>query len=373
MKKRLLRFLANSRIKRISKTYGKKIEGIQNSGQNVEKDLQEKHKKKWESLSEYSINVKWLNAYVASTNIKSPDYVPESLFYSVIEPILNNRELCLAYADKNIYDLIFPEKIFPTTILRNINDTFLDSNYNIISIKSDLDLEKVLNNYTKVIAKPAIDSGGGENIYLFKKVENVFTDGDGNILNPSFLKNNLKNNFIIQDVLTQHQQLNKFNTTSVNTIRILTWLSPVSNEVVVLHGIFRVGTKGQFLDNARTGGYTIGIKSDGVLNKFATNKFGARFEEVNNISLLEHHQIPFYSEIKNIAKEVSAKYPHFRILGLDMTVDQSGNVQCIEVNNKGNGINFYQLNNGTLFGEYTDEVLKYCVDNRSRLYDSYLL
>ena len=185
--------------------------------------------------------------------------------------------------------------------------------------------------------------------------------------------NNLKNNFIIQDVLTQHQQLNKFNTTSVNTIRILTWLSPVSNEVVVLHGIFRVGTKGQFLDNARTGGYTIGIKSDGVLNKFATNKFGARFEEVNNISLLEHHQIPFYSEIKNIAKEVSAKYPHFRILGLDMTVDQSGNVQCIEVNNKGNGINFYQLNNGTLFGEYTDEVLKYCVDNRSRLYDSYLL
>jgi hypothetical protein len=371
MKKEIIKFLVERRIKRIQKIYGKKVLGIEKSDLNIDLGLALKHKAKWGKIHQNFSNVKWLNSYVNSTKIQNSNFVPESIFYSIIEPIVNSRELNLAYADKNIYDLIYPQNLFPATILRNINDSFLDHSYSAANISSDADLEKLLKDYIQLLVKPALESGGGLNIYLFKRSGSEMIDSNGNKMNLSFLNRYLKNDYIIQEVLSQHDELRKFNITSLNTIRVLTWLSPISGKVEILHCIFRVGAKGQFVDNSRSGGYAIGIKPNGVLNNFATNKAGKHFATVNEIDLSKNHKIPFIGEIKKMAKEVSFKYLHFRLLGLDMTIDSTGNVQCIEINNKGNEINFYQLNNGPLFGEFTDEVIDYCIENKLKMYKNY--
>lgn len=373
MKNYIIKFLVNIRIKRISKVYGNKINQIKNSSINVDSNLISLHKEKWAKLTQNQINIKWLNAYVNNTKIESPDFVPESIYYTLIEPIVNSRDLYLAYADKNIYDLIYLKDIFPTTVVRNINDTFLDKVYSPLIFNDDNDFEKMIKKYAALIIKPAIESGGGDNVYLFRRSGGGMIDNDGNILNLSFLKLNLKKNYIIQKVLSQHSDLQKFNMTSVNTIRVLTWLSPVTGEVEILHSIFRVGAQGQYVDNSRSGGYAIGVKPNGTLNDFATNKLGEQLESVNGINLLKEHKIPFFKEIKMQAKNVSSKYLHFRLLGLDMTVDESGMVHCIEINNKGNEINFYQLNNGPLFGNFTDEIIDYCIKNKSKIYESYVI
>jgi hypothetical protein len=331
------------------------------------------HKERWAQLSIYPVNTKWLNVYVNSTKIESPDYVPESIYYTQIEPILNNPLLQLAYADKNIYDLIFPQDVFPTTIFRNINGVFCTRKYSPLIIKTNEDLQRVILQHSALVVKPAIESGGGENVYLFINQGNVMIDNTGKVLNLIFLQTHLKQNYIVQEVLSQHPDLHKFNHTSINTIRILTWFSPITGNFEILQCIFRVGAQGQFVDNSRSGGFAIGVKSDGLLNEFATNKYGEHFTLVNGISLLQPHKIPLFDEIKKKAKEISSKYVHFRLLGLDIAVDKNQAIRCLEININGNEVNFFQFNNGPLFGEYTNEVIDYCMENKQRLYKGFLV
>ena len=373
MKRKIIKFLVNSRIKRVSKVYNNKISNIRGAEKKADDGLISLHKKKWARLTRYPVNIKWLNAYVNSSKIESPDFVPESIFYTLIEPIVNNNDLSLAYGDKNFYDLVFPHNIFPTTVLRNINGSFYTEDYSHLNINTNELLQRAISKHKGLFVKPAIGSGGGDNVSLFEQSGKVMIDNTGEVLNLSFLNYHLKENYVIQKVLSQHHDLSVFNKTSINTIKVLTWLRPVTGKVEILHCVLRVGAKGKYIDNSRVGGYSIGVKPNGLLNQYATNKAGEHFTEVNGISLLQNHQLPVFEEIKNKAKEISSKFLHFRLLGLDMMVDENQNVRCIEVNHSGNEINFYQLNNGPLFGEFTNEVIEYCLERRQRLFESYSL
>lgn len=373
MKKRIIEVLVNNRIRRVSKVYNSKIDKILGAESIADNTIISLHRAKWAKLSIYPVNIKWINAYINSTKIESPDYVSESIYYTQIEPILNNFQMQLAYADKNFYDLVFPQNVFPATVLRNINGSFYTNNYSPLNINTNEDLQTIILKYLGLIVKPAIESGGGENVYLFKHSGKEMIDNADKVLNLTFLQTHLKQNYVVQEVLSQHPDLRKFNNTSINTLRVLTWLSPVTGNVEILQCIFRVGAQGQYVDNSRSGGFAIGVQPDGLLNQFATNKHGKHFTEVNGISLLQQHKIPCFEEIKNKAKEISSKYFHFRLLGLDMSVDDSQTIRCIEINNSGNEINFFQLNNGPLFGEFTNEVINYCMDNKQRLYRNYTL
>ncbi|WP_016990255.1 sugar-transfer associated ATP-grasp domain-containing protein [Flavobacterium sp. ACAM 123] len=372
-KKRIIKFLVNNRIKRISKVYNNKMRNFEGANLMVNIDLIKLHKEKYRAISNKSIKIHWLNIYVNSSKIESSNFVPESIYYTLIEPVLNNIHLNLAYADKNIYDLIYEQNIFPLTILRNINGNFYGSTYEPVTIKTNVDLKKYINKFPALIVKPSLESGGGQNIHLFKQSNNVLVDDKENTLNIQFLEDTFKRNYVIQKLILQHVGLSKFNPTSVNTIRVLTYLSSETGKIEILHCILRVGARGAYIDNSRSGGYAVGIDGNGILNKFATNKLGTHFTDVNGLDLTKQHVIPHFQEIKSKALEISSKYLHFRLLGLDMTVDNNGMTKCIEVNTSGNEISFYQLNNGPLFGEFHDEIISYCVKNKSRIYESYTI
>ena len=47
-------------------------------------------------------------------------------------------------------------------------------------------------------------------------------------------------------------------------------------------------------------------------------------------------------------------------MALDFTIDNTGEPLLLEINCWGNGISQYQMNNGSVFKEYTREVLEYC-------------
>jgi hypothetical protein len=74
-----------------------------------------------------------------------------------------------------------------------------------------------------------------------------------------------------------------------------------------------------------------------------------------------------------LAKEIASKNIHSRILGLDLCIDNKENVRCIEVNNFGNEINFFQLNNGPLFGRFSDEVNAYVKCSLNKIYESFTI
>ena len=118
----------------------------------------------------------------------------------------------------------------------------------------------------------------------------------------------------------------------------------------------------------------MGMDSQGKLNKFAIKKDGSKFDKVNDINLVENdYIIPFFEELKAAAILIAEKNIHHRMLALDMVIDENNHPRCVEVNNRSNEINFHQLNNGPLFGEFTDEIIAYCEKHTENLYKEFVI
>jgi len=67
-----------------------------------------------------------------------------------------------------------------------------------------------------------------------------------------------------------------------------------------------------------------------------------------------------YDDIISTGLKMAGLYPYQRLLGFDLCVDREGNVRLIEVNNRNNEINFFQMAGEPLFREYTGEVVNWC-------------
>jgi len=364
-------FLIKNQIRRNKKKYKQKIKELNKGFPNYIKDqVYSDHLKKWQVFDK-RLTGEWLAAYSRVNGEYHPGYVPESIYYSFIEPVLNDYEHCKSYSDKNFYDLIYSEEIFPNTLIRSIKQSLYDRLYNpIVSFCNHLDDLKF--EYDELILKPSIDSGGGVDVMLFQLWEGEYVNSDEKIvLNEDFLKTRYKSNFVIQEKLKSHPDLAKFNPSSLNTVRVLTYRSVVTNEIIVLNSVLRVGAEGAVVDNSRAGGVAIGVDSKGRLNNYATDKKGNKKLQLNGHQLSRDYFIPKYGEIMQHSKVIAHKNIHHRLLGLDMVVDEKGDIKCVEVNNKGNEINFFQFNNGPLFRDYTAEIREYCYENISNLYRYY--
>lgn len=55
---------------------------------------------------------------------------------------------------------------------------------------------------------------------------------------------------------------------------------------------------------------------------------------------------------------------------LEKNYDAAGNPRLIEVNYNGMGLWLYQFTNGACFGKFTDEIIKYCIANKYKPYNS---
>lgn len=359
--KRILATLYELESNRVCKSKIKKIAAhLRVQEKDFDQKIIKRHIEKWKPLK-LNVNILWYKVYSSVLNIEDDNFIPEDIYYSIVEPSLNNKILSKAYSDKNFYDMLYNKNLFPTTIIRNIDGTFYDEEYRNIKISEEV-LTSYLNNFTKIIIKPAVDSGGGHNVIVFAKRKDLFYSGN-EILSINYLNKKFDKNYIIQDYLVQHDFFNTFNPSSLNTIRVFTYRSVKDNQINILHTILRVGKPGSNVDNQASGGISINISSDGFLNNFAIDKYGNKSYSVNDIELNSDIKVPYIDSIKNITTEIAAKNIHHRLLGLDFTVDLNENIRLIEVNNQNNEINFYQMNSGPLFGKFTAEVIEYCTKN----------
>ena len=163
-----------------------------------------------------------------------------------------------------------------------------------------------------------------------------------------------KKDYVIQEVLEQSEFMAMFNPSSINTIRISTYLR--SNEAVVLTAILRIGREGMDVDNTSSGGIVVTIESNGKLKKQAFNKFSSSVEKlINNVSL-DKFCIPKYDNVKKKVQELHLQIPYFRVISWDIALDKNDDPVLIEMNVFGQGID-QQSHAGPFFTTYTDEVL----------------
>lgn len=273
-------------------------------------------------------------------------YLPDTFYNAFVDDYYTNPQDARPCDDKNLYDLYFYDVNRPKTVFRKVNDSLLDSSYNIITLDQAFSKSK---DQGEVVLKVGKYSNSGYGVMFW----NAEVDDEEKLVN--FL--NTSNNIVCQEAIKQHPDLGVLNPTSINTIRALTFF--FGNEVHHLSSFIRFGQPGSRLDNIHSGGLACGIDPDGQLKNIALDVAGNQFDVRPQGNPLNQIRVPNYDRcvafVKDLAKRLATVS---RLVAWDIAVDEQGEPLLIEVGLTYCGSNFHQLCNGPIFGDMTEDVLK---------------
>lgn len=285
--------------------------------------------------------------YSSRNGIYDVRYVPDDWYYTKIDQHFNNRKFFPAMDDKNYYSLLYPEARQPVTVIRKINGIFLSPEYSLIPTEEAI--ERCLA-HESLIIKPAVGTGGSKGIRFWDKpdspddLKKILTGKDAN---P---------NLIIQELLTQHQQLSRIHPNSVNSVRTTTLL--FQGKIHVLSSVLRMGVGDSRVDNAAAGGYFCGINADGRLKELAYSKSGMSYDKHPQGFVFSTGIVPSFDKVITLVRTLQAKMVHFRLISWDIAVGLDGEPVLIETNLSSGSPDLSQLCNGPLFGDLTDDIMK---------------
>lgn len=291
--------------------------------------------------------------------------LPLELCANVIEPILTPSRFLCFYADKNLFDKYIPKEYFPKTLLRNIRGVFYDVNYCMLR-REDVEVLLFEIGHKALIVKPSLEASG-VGVRAFFENGKFMKDKNANVLSLSFLDKEYKKNYLIQEFFNQSEFTSFFNNSSVNTIRIATYRD-CQGSIHVLNAGLRIGAKGANVDNAHAGGGFCGISVDGKIGNYVCDWLGNKKSTFNDIDFSSNNYvIPNFDKIRKFAINVSSYIMHHDLIALDIVLDRDNNPKLLEINAGGFGGWFFQFTSGTVFGEYTDEVMTRCFQEYKNL------
>ena len=306
----------------------------------------------------YKVPTDWHRYFYARTGLFSVKYIPTSLYRLELTGRLNQLPWCVPFSDKNLNDILLPDMKQPHIYLKNRNGYFFFEN-------KPVGLEDAVRlgaNMGDVIVKPTLSSHGNGVKKLH--IENGIVDKDGTQLKDLLLK--YGKNYLIQDIVRQHPDMNALNPDSINTIRIVTYRKGMN--VRILYGAIRIGRKGQAIDNESAGGISAKINMDGSLAKYAYGAPGQDKIEVTDSGVrLEGYKVPSYEKSIELVKEQHLNLPFQDLVGWDICIDDAGEPELLEWNTTPE---LSQSAVGPAFGEYTEEIVKEAMSRpNSRLKD----
>lgn len=285
--------------------------------------------------------------YKHCTGIFDVRFIPDDLYYTYIDPFFNDWILARHLDNKTYYHLLFPDVKQPDLLAYRQNGYWLDKTHNLINEDTVIHL---IQKDDICFLKQATDSEGGKGVYVLnaqnskKEISDIFKE--------------IKGDIVIQAALIQSKTLSILNPSSVNTLRLLTLLRK-DNSVKLCSTSLRMGINGAKVDNASSGGITVGVNNDGTLKPIAYAASGIKYNchPTSNINFSKI-TIPNYSKIVDLVKDQAKKNPHFRLISWDIALNENDEPVLIEANLKYGELEFHQLNNGPIFGEETDYILK---------------
>lgn len=296
----------------------------------------------------------WYKIFADRESSVDPRYIPDDIYYGEIVPYYSNMQFRRFGEDKCFHNVWFSDFKRPETVMKNIAGVYYDGNNNLISKNKAIDL--CLKYNKNFLVKPSIDSGEGRLIHFFEH-------GNVNTKDINDSLNTLRANFIFQEEVKQHEILRSLNESSLNTIRIVSFL--FEEKVYILSAILRVGAKGNKVDNVGAGGVAIPILKNGVLSNKGVNRKAEWVYETNSGIQFKNLEIPAYNDLIDLIKKKHMELAHFKLIGWDFSISENSEPIFIEFNTCP-GQN--QMSCGPTFGDLTDRVLEDVYINRTLRY-----
>lgn len=200
---------------------------------------------------------------------------------------------------------------------------------------------------------------------LFKYEDRVYKSSEGLVLDGKYLQN-YGDYFVLQEAVSQSSFMKGLCSSSVNTIRAITYKSVEDDRVYVTSVAVRIGKDGQFTDNIHSGGLLIGVDvENGSLYPFLTDQYGRKYTKWNGIEFdKSSFIIPQWEKILEFAKKVASFNKHCRLLALDIALDIKNEPILIESNVEDFSYWIPQFLGQSVFGDKTEEVVNFIVERK---------
>lgn len=212
----------------------------------------------------------------------------------------NNKEYWYIFNDKFIFNEKFKEFINRETI--NLNSATLD------------DFAEFVKNKDKIIAKPNCGEGGKgiKLIKINKNIKKTYND---------LIKENI---CLIEEVISQHKDLNKLYDKSVNSLRMFTFND--GKKAHFLQAILKLGNGG-FVDNFSSGGMYCFADKNGKIITPAIDQADNIYEKhpTSGEGILGFN-IPYFKEAIELVKKASFVVKEVGYIGWDVAITDKGPV-----------------------------------------------
>lgn len=270
----------------------------------------------------------------------SPFYLGP-MWYNEIRRVINPRNQLQSLENKAMCDVYFPQLNFPCVYVRGLRGEIYDREMFPISIEeASLRLSKI----NGFVIKPSMDSEQGRGV---KKVTTTDVSEIKKILIEA------GNDFVVQEILQQHESIAKLNETSLNSFRVTSiYLNGHYGAVTAL----KVGKKGAVRDNWNCS-YWVNVENDGRLSEDAYDYNLNIVKQSDNGIVFNGLKMPYYNEMMDFVEKWHKKlFPNCGVLGWDITIDKNGQIRVIETNLDTPGTKIEQLCNLDFFKPFRNDI-----------------
>lgn len=129
--------------------------------------------------------------------------------------------------------------------------------------------------------------------------------------------------WILEELITQNDVMAAWNESSINTIRIPSFLK--NNSIIILKPFFRVGRRGMVVDNAAMGGVFSVISNEGELITDGYDEFGNSFELHPDSGLrFKGWKVPDWDKLILLVEKLHRLLPNHPYIGWDFCLTKTG-------------------------------------------------
>lgn len=238
-----------------------------------------------------------------------------------------NNALIAKYNDKEYFHIFENKNEFNTKFNKYLKRDWID-----VATSTKEEVINFINKHETFMAKP-IDGGCGKGI---EKIETKNYNSSDELYD--YLSDN--HNFELEEVIKQHEELNKIYPGSINTVRLVTIIKDGNPNVICAY--FRIGN-GNFVDNFNSGGMVAPIDVEtGIVKDKAIDKNKVLYENHPQTgSMIKGFKFPHWEEAVEMCKEASKIVPQMAYIGWDIGFTPEGPV-FVEAN-EFPGHDIYQL------------------------------
>lgn len=221
-----------------------------------------------------------------------------------------NNKIILEFNDKTYFHFLDNKLEFNNKFKKYVKRDFIDMDN--VSLK---DFEEFIYDKGKIIVKPSLGScGKGIRIIDLKNVNNK----------ELFDQLIEEDDLLIEEVVNQHEDLNKLYGKSVNTLRMFTFCK--NDRSYFLQAILKLGNGG-VIDNFSSGGMYAFLNEEGKVITSAIDQEDNvfKYHPISKEKIIGF-QVPYIKEAIELVKNAALEIPEVGYIGWDVAISDKGPV-----------------------------------------------